>query len=69
MTSSPPFFKPIYAEFWQDFDAWDSVNPMNCYRFKDGYAQLSRNGYWFPYTGHFDSMKIMVNMVKPHVLV
>jgi len=73
MTSSPSQFKPIYAELWQhNIDDWDSVNPMDCYRFKNGYAQLAKGGYWFPYepiTNECPQWHILVNLVKPHVLV
>lgn len=70
MTTTASRFKPIYADIWQhDVDDWESVNPMECYRFKNGYVQLARGGYWFPYHGDFDSLKVMVNLVKPHVLV
>lgn len=74
MTSSPPHFKPIYADIWQhDVDDWDLVNPMECYRFKSGFVRLSNSGYWFPYRSPIiDDMEprvVEVNLVKPHVLV
>ncbi len=77
MTSSPPQFKPIHAESWMaasEIDDWEVVDVRNCYRFKDGYVQLSKSGYWFPYRAmvlwpKWVSDTIVVNLVKPHVLV
>lgn len=68
--TAAPHFKPIYCDIWQhNIDDWDSVNPMECYRFKDGYAQLAKGGYWFPYRGNYNVESFQVNLVKPHVLV
>jgi|SRR6185312_592924 len=71
-----PQFKPIYCEHLHGVDDWDTVNPMECYRFKDGLVRLSKGGYWFPYRPILHSVcdyegvtPILVNLTKPYVLV
>jgi len=60
-------FVPAHKTIWGIMpDAWDDVDPRECYMFLKGFVQLAKGGHWFPYRGNYSTLK--VNLTNPHVI-
>lgn len=66
MKISNPQFKSISAHNVPN--DWSGIAVGDCYRFRDGFVQFCKSGYWFPYEGDFNVETLRANLTRPHVL-